>query len=189
LKPRAASWVWPISQNDYLAKIDWQLSEKHRLSALWDIQRFAGGGALNVDPQNAFEHTTSNPLTADTGTISLTTALLHQTVNVLRFGYLHEGGGFGPVGLNPEANIYETGQRVLTIGRDSGSPEESPGDQFQWSDTLHQDHGSDALKLGVDVLVARIRFFFAPNFSGSYDESAFFGEFPGIGFVHAVKSD
>jgi len=168
LQRRADSWVWPLEQNNYLGKIDWQLSEKHRLSALWDMQRFAGGAGL--DSQTAFENTISYPSTADTGTISLISALSHQTVNVLRFGYLHEGGGFKPVGINPEATIYESGQRVLTIGRATGSsPQESPVNQFQWSDTLHHDHGSHALKLGADVLVARIRFFFAPNFSGSYN--------------------
>jgi hypothetical protein len=169
LKPRAASWVWPVAQNDYLGKLDWRLSQRHRLTALWDMQRFSGGGALDVDPQNAFEHTVSNPSTADTGTISLTSELSHNTVNVLRFGYLREGGGFGPVGINPEANIYENGQRVLTVGRRAGSPQESPVHQFQWSDTLHHDHGLHALKMGADILVARIRFFFAQSFSGSYD--------------------
>jgi len=169
LQARSGSWVWPVGQNNYLGKIDWQISERHRLSALWDAQRFTGGGALDVDPQNAFEHTTSNPSTADTGTISLTSALSHRSVNVLRFGYLREGGGFGPVGINPEANIYENGQRVLTIGRATYSPQESPVRQFQWSDTLHHDHGAHALKLGADVLIARIRFFIAQNFSGSYN--------------------
>ncbi len=168
LKPRAASWVWPISQNDYLAKIDWQLSEKHRMTALWDIQRFAGGGAF-ADPQTAFENTTSSPTNVETGTVSLTSAISNRTVNVARFGYLHESFGFWPVGINPAANIYESGQRVLTIGRDTGSPQESPVRQFQWSDTLHHDHGSHALKVGADVLLARIRFFFAQNFSGSYN--------------------
>jgi hypothetical protein len=65
LTPRADSWVWPVSQNDYLAKLDWQLSEKHRMTALWDMERFAGGGALDVDSQNAFEHTMSNPVNVE----------------------------------------------------------------------------------------------------------------------------
>jgi outer membrane receptor protein involved in Fe transport len=165
--PRAVSWVWPVAQNDYLGKLDWRLSERHRLTALWDTQRFAGG-ALNIDPQNAFEHTMSNPTNANTGTISLTSAISSRTVNVVRFGYLHVTGGFDPVGFNAEANIFEQSQRVLTIGRNAASPQESPFRQFQWSDTLHHDHGPHALKLGADVLVARIRFFFAQNYSGSY---------------------
>jgi outer membrane receptor protein involved in Fe transport len=168
LKPRAASWVWPISQNDYLAKIDWQLSERHRLSALWDMQRAAGGGAF-ADPQTAFESTTSSPLNVETGTVSLTSAISKRTVNVVRFGYLHESFGFEPVGINPQANIYENGQRVLTIGRDPGSPQESPVRQFQWSDTVHHDQGSHALKLGADVFLDRVRFFTGQDFSGSYD--------------------
>jgi outer membrane receptor protein involved in Fe transport len=168
LTPRAASWVWPVAQNNYLGKIDWQLSEKHRLTALWDTQRFAGGGALDVDPQNAFEHTMSNPTNADTGAVSLTSAISSGTVNVVRFGYLLSTGGFGPVGFNAEANIFEQSQRVLTIGRNAASPQESPFRQFQWSDAIHHDRGGHALKFGADVLVDRIRFFFAQNYSGSY---------------------
>ena len=167
LEPRAASWVLPITQNDYLSKIDWQLSEKHRLTALWDVQRFTGGGDL--DPQEAFEHTTSDTANVETGTVSLTSAISNRTVDVLRFGYVHEATGFAPTGINPEANIFESGERVLTIGRNRSSPQESPSRQYQWSDTLHHDHRSHALKIGADVLVDRIRFFFAQNFLGSYD--------------------
>src|SRR5436190_534693 len=100
---------------------------------------------------------------------SLTSTLTNHTINIVRLGYLHQSGGFGPVGTNPEANIYENGQRVLTVGRDRSSPQDSPIRQFQWSDTLHHDHGLHALKFGADLLDDRIRFFFAQNFSGSYD--------------------
>jgi outer membrane receptor protein involved in Fe transport len=167
LKPRASSWVLPITQNNYLSKIDWQLSEKHRLTALWDVQRFTGGGEL--DPQEAFEHTTSDTARVETGTVSVTSTLSEETVNVLRFSYLHQSTGFRPIAYNPEANIFESGERVLTIGRNRSSPQESPSRQFQWSDTLHHGYRSHALKFGADVLVARIQFFFAQNFSGSYN--------------------
>jgi hypothetical protein len=160
-----------------LGKIDWQVSDKHRLTVLWDIQRFAGGGALDVDPQNAFEHTRCNPSNVETGTASLTSAISNRTVNVMRYGYLHESSGFCPVGINPEANIFENGQRVLTIGRNRGAPQDGPTRQLQWSDVLHHDYGSHALKLGGDILVDRIRFFIGQNFSGSYD----FGSLEGFG--------
>lgn len=167
LKPRAASWVWPISQNDYLAKIDWQLSEKHRIAALLDVQRFAGGGVF-ANSQTTFEHTTSSPADVETGTVSLTSTISNRTVNVARFGYLREWFGFSPVGINPEANIFENNQLVLTVGRNSGSPQENPLRQFQWLDTLHHDRGSHALKLGADILLDRVRFFTGENFSGNY---------------------
>ena len=176
LRPRASSWVWPISQNDYLGKIDWQISEKHRLTALSGIQRFAGGGAF-ADSHTTFEHTTSSPTNVETGTVSLTSAISNRSVNVARFGYLHEWFGFSPVGINPEANIFENGQLVLTIGRDRGSPQQDPVRQFQLSDTVHHDHGSHALKLGADVLVDRVQFFTGQDFSGSYD----FGSLESLG--------
>jgi outer membrane receptor protein involved in Fe transport len=168
LKPRAASWVWPVSQNVYLGKIDWQASEKHRLTALLDVKRFAGGGAIDVGSQNAFEHSMSTPGKVETGTVSFTSAISNRTVNIARFGYLHQAGGFGPVGINPEANIYESGQKVLTIGRNSSSPQNSPVRQLQWADTLHHEYGAHALKLGSDIMVDRIQFSFAQYFSGSY---------------------
>jgi len=167
LKARAGSWVFPIYQEDYLGKLDWQVSAKHRLSVLFDTQRFRGGGEL--DPQEAFEHTTSAVSNVEIGTGSLTSAISNSTVNVLRFGYLKQSGGFGPIGSNPEANIFEMGERVLTIGRNRASPQESRNRQFQFSETLHHEHRSHALKIGADVLVDRIRFFFAQNFSGTFD--------------------
>jgi hypothetical protein len=172
LKPLSASWVWPVSQGDYLGKIDWQSSDKHRVTALWDSQRFEGGGALDTDPQEAFEHTESNPSAVDIGTLSLTSAISGRTVNVARFAYLHATGGFDPVGINPEANIFEGGETVLTIGRNKSAPQDSPIRQLQLSDTLHQDIASHALKFGSDVVLERIRFFIAQNFSGSYDFSS-----------------
>ena len=168
LQADAAPWVWPISQNDYLGKLDWQLARKHRMSVLWSVQRFAGGG-FYFDPQNAFEHTISTPFGTDTGMVSLASTISNQTVNVARFGYLNEWGGFYAVGFNPEATIFEQGQRVLTIGRDPAAPQESPVRQFQLVDVLHHERGDHALKLGADVLFARIRFFFAQNYSGSYN--------------------
>ena len=124
---------------------------------------------MNSIPQEAFEHTTSDTARVETGTVSVTSTRSEETVNVLRFGYLHQSVGFRPIAYNPEANIFESGERVLTIGRNRSSPQESPSRQFQWSDTLHHDHHSHAVKLGADVLVDRIQFLFAQNFSGSYN--------------------
>jgi|SRR5581483_1019005 hypothetical protein len=80
---------------------------------------------------------------------SLTSATSHRTVNTAQFGYLHQWFGFNPIGINPEANIFESGQLVLTIGRDRGSPQQDPVRQFQWSDTVYHNQGSHALKLGA----------------------------------------
>jgi hypothetical protein len=167
LNPRAASWAWPIFQNDYLVEIDWQLSQKHRLTRLWDTQRFAG--ANNGNPQTAFENAFSNPTNTDTGSVSLTSTISDHAVNIARFGYLHETDPWDPVSVNPQANIFENGQRVLTIGRNPTAPQNNPFRQLQWSDTLHHDQGSHAVKLGLDLMFDRIRSYFAQNFSGGYD--------------------
>jgi hypothetical protein len=59
------------------------------MTALWDMQRFAGGGAF-AGPQTSFENTTSSPVNVETGVISLTSAISNRTVNTARFGYLHD---------------------------------------------------------------------------------------------------
>ena len=169
LTARADPWVWPISQNDYLGKIDWQISQRHRLTSLFDLQRFLGINTLSGGSQDTVEHTASNPTNVEIAAISLTSSISNASANVVRFGYLQETLGFVPVGINPEANIYEKGQRVLTIGRNTVAPQESQVHQFQLSDTVHSYYGAHALKFGSDILVDHIEFFFAQNFSGSFD--------------------
>jgi hypothetical protein len=69
---------------------------------------------------------------------------------------------------NPSASIFQAGQLVLTIGRNTISPRESAIDRLGWSDTLSHIHGKHLVKAGVDLLRDQITFFTAVNFSGSH---------------------
>lgn len=172
LRPRAFSWVWPVEQNDYLAKVDLQISHANRLAAVWARQRYSGGGALDSGAQNSFEHTDSNPLATDMGTVSLTSVISNNAINVARFSYIGTSLEFGSVGINPEANVFQDGQLALTIGRDSTSEEAYSIHQTQWSDTLSYIHGRHAFKFGADLLYAPITYSYALGFSGSYTFSS-----------------
>jgi outer membrane receptor protein involved in Fe transport len=167
LRPRAKSWVWPVSQNDYLGKLDCQFSPRNRISGTAVFQRFVGGGALDSGPQDSFEHTNSNPVSVSTGSVSLTSIWSNRTVNVARLGFLRSYIAFGAMSARPEANIFEDDQLVLTVGRESSQRQTIH--QTQWSDVLNHQIGRHSLKFGADVLTARINFFIEPNFfAGGY---------------------
>ncbi len=57
---------------------------------------------------------------------------------------------------------------MLTIGRAFLSPRENAIRRGEWSDALSFCRGGHAFKVGANVLVDRIMFFSAVNFSGSY---------------------
>jgi hypothetical protein len=166
LTPRAFPWVQPLSQNDYLAKLDWTASPKHLLTLRWNLQRFVGPG--DGTPQTSFENTAPGILRTETLAASLTSKLSSTLVNTFRFSYYEDNNGFLANSNNPEADIFEGGQEVLIIGRFSGGPQVSQIRRGQWSETVSYLHGRHNLKFGADVLMDRTTFFIAKNFSGSY---------------------
>lgn len=168
LTPRASSWVRGFDQDVYLAKMDWHITPTHRLSWRWNRQRFAGPNLEQSGVQHSLEHTGDSEINSDVLAVSLTSAFSNRTVNVARFSHLRSNEPGRSNSPNPEANIFEGGQLVLTIGRATLSPRENAIRRGEWSDTLSLSSGSHAFKVGANVLVDRIMFFTAVNFSGSY---------------------
>ncbi len=168
LTPRAASWVRGFDQDNYLAKIDWHITSTHRLSGRWNRQRFGGANLEQSGVQHSFEHTGNSETSSDTFAVSFTSMLSNGMVNVARFSHVRSNEPGRSNSPNPEANIFEGGQSVLTIGRASLSPRENAIRRGEWSETLSLSHGRHAFKVGANVLVDRIMFFTAVNFSGSY---------------------
>ncbi len=168
LTPRAASWIRGFNQDIYMAKMDWQITSAHRLSWRWNRQRFDGVNLEQTGVPNSLEHTGDSEINSDTLAVSLTSTLSNGMVNVARFSHLHNNEPGRSNSPNPEANISEGGQLVLTIGRAALSPRENTSRRSEWSDTLSFSRGRHALKVGTNVLLDRIMFFTAINFSGSY---------------------
>ncbi len=168
LTPRAASWVRGFDQDVYLTKIDWYITPTHRFSGRWNRQRFTGPNLEQSGVQQSLEHTGGSEINSDVFAVSLTSNLSNRMVNVGRFSYLRSNEPGQSNSPNPEANIFEGGQLALTIGRATLSPRENAIHRGEWSDTLSLSHGSHALKVGANLLVDRIMFFTAVNFSGSY---------------------
>jgi carboxypeptidase family protein/TonB-dependent receptor-like protein len=168
LVARSASWNRTFDQNVSFARLDWQMRPSHLLTGRWNRQRFTGRGQENNGPQNSFEHTGSSLVNRDTLSVSLTSAFSSSRINVARFGYVSSdqpGSAYSP---NPEANVFQGGQLVLTVGRNPISPRENKIRGLEWADTLSFLHGRHSLKIGANALWDGIEFFTAANFSGSY---------------------
>ncbi len=168
LAARGAPWLRTFDENVYFAKLDWHINPAHVLTARWNRQRFTGGGNEGFGPQVSVEHTGMALSKTDTLALSLTSVLSGSMVNVARFSYVRSREPSFPNSADPEANVLEGGQVVLTIGRNPMDPRENLIRRFQWSDTLSYVRGRHALKFGVDIPWNLITFFTSANFSGSF---------------------
>jgi outer membrane receptor protein involved in Fe transport len=179
LNPRATSWLRTFDQNIGFVKLDWRINPQHLLNGRWNGQRFTGGNLGDIGPQSpgqqgSLEHTGNSLSATDTLSISLTSSVSRSIVNSLLFAYVRsQEPGFAN-SPNPEANIFEGGQLVLTVGRRSVSPLEQDIDRLQTSDTVSIQHGRHLIQFGGEVLPNWITFFQTANFSGSF-------RFPSLG--------
>lgn len=167
LTPRAAPYFRTYNQNVYFAKADWRITSAESLSARWNTQLFTGENTFIEGPLASLENNTDSLTANHSLVLSLTSTTSSAMVNVARFGSLLINNQGQPNSVNPQANIFETGQQVLTIGRGGGA-QSTLVRQFDWSDTLSMSRGRHALKFGFDVLLARNRGENAPGFFGNY---------------------
>ena len=166
LGPRASSWLRTFDQNVFFAKLDWRINSAHLLTGRWNRHRFIGGNLLSAGPQNSLEHTGNTNSFTDTLAISLSSSVSPSVANFFLFAYVRSRDPVFSNSPNPEANVFEGGHLVLSVGRNS--PSERDIDRLQWSDTISWLHGRHAFKFGTDVLPNRITFLNTVNFSGSF---------------------
>jgi hypothetical protein len=168
LTPRSIPWLRTFNQDIFFTKVDWQISSAEHLSGRWNRHRFDGSNLESGGDQNSLEHTGVSAMHDDTVAVSLTSTLSHSIVNVIRFGHV-QSDQFGQSNSgNPEAQVFQSGQLVLTIGRLPVSPRDASSHRNEFSDTLSISRGRHAFEISANVLVDKISFFTAVNFSGSY---------------------
>jgi len=166
LGARALPWIEPFTLNDNLAKLDWQISHSHHLDLRWNRERvfedFATGGQVSL------EHTMPDFTHTDVVGVSLTSIISGSLVNVARFSFVREDVGFLANSNLPEANVFEAGQLVLSVGRGPNEPQGPSTRRGQWLDTLSYLHGRHGLKFGADVLLDKITYRNAEGFAGTF---------------------
>jgi outer membrane receptor protein involved in Fe transport len=168
LRPRAAPYNRYFDQNVALAKLDWHASSRHLASARWNRHRLSAPNLARVGPVESLEHTGTIGQVVDSSSISLTSQLKRQTVNVARFSFVRSGSPMLANSNLPEADIFENGQRVIFVGRAPNLPVDNSVRRGEWSDTVAITRGRHELRTGVNALLELGRFFSTINFAGTY---------------------
>ena len=199
LTARSSSWLETFDQDLFFLRSDWVLSPRHSFTGRWNRQRFDGEGTGKVGPQISSEHTGATLVSTDTLVAELTSELSPTWVNVARWGYAQYENLGRANSANPEANVFEGGQLLLSIGRNPPGPGKIALCRLEWSDTIAHSTTRHLLKAGVNLLQDRITLFTPANFSGSYrfNSLASFGRslagvpapLPGERFVEAFSGE
>jgi len=168
LTPRAASWLRGFDQNVYLAKLDWHITSSQLLSGRWNRQRYSGSGQLGGGNQTSYETTGALGQNGDILAFSLTSTLSASMVNAVRFSYVRHNQPGTSNSVNPAANVFEGGQQVLNIGRNSTAPREIAIRRSEYADTLSFSRGRHNVKTGVNLVRDGVTFTTAISFSGVY---------------------
>jgi hypothetical protein len=166
LAERAVPWRGPFTMDDYLAKLDSQIGRSHHLDARWYHQRLFED--LVSGAQNSFEHTNPPLAHTDVAGVSITSTLSGSLVNVAGFSFVREDVDSEARSNLPEANVFEAGQLVLSVGSAPNVPQDPILRRGQWLDTLTSLHGRHSLKVGTDVLLDKISYRDAEGFAGTY---------------------
>lgn len=168
LESKAQDWERTQDQDVFLAKLDWQLDNKHRLSVRYNHQNFTGANFENGGPTNSEEHTGASIVRTRTLNASLSSVFQSNLFNELRVQYARDQEPGEANSADPEAQVRQGGRTILTIGRNFFSPRETTIKRFQVSDSVTWIRGRHAWKAGADYLHDSILNFFPGNFSGVY---------------------
>lgn len=168
LRAQANSWERGQDQDVYLAKIDWQLSDAHRLSTRFNRQEFTGVNFENGGATNSEEHTGNSLVETDTLNLSLGSVFSASLFNEVRGQYAKDKEPGQANSALPEGSVRQGGRTILTVGRNFFSPRETTIDRWQIADNLTWASGLHTFKTGFDVVNDDILNFFPGNFSGSY---------------------
>ena len=168
LQSKDDSYNLTRDQDVFLAKVDWQLDVKHRLTVRYNHQNFTGANNENSGATNALEHTGSALVRTRTVNASLASVFSSTLFNELRVQYARDQEPGEANSDIPEVNARQGGQTVLVFGRNFFSPRETTIKRFQIADTLTLVRGAHTFKVGGDLNRDDIFNFFPGNFGGRY---------------------
>lgn len=169
-KLRAAAKTYQRGQDQdvFLAKVDYQLSQAHRLSVRYNKQDFTGKNFENGGATNAEEHSGDSLVQTDTFSLSLASVFSDSLFNEVRGQYAKDKEPGKANSALPEATVRQGGRTILTVGRNFFSPRETTIKRYQIADIASLASGDHLFKAGIDYLHDDILNFFPGNFSGSY---------------------
>lgn len=154
-----------FDQNVSLGKLDWQVSNNHRLSGRFNHQKFTGTNLENSGPTSVQQHSGNSIVLSDTATISLLSILSPKLVNDFRFQFARDKEPGAANANTPEIIIRQGGQTALQLGQNNFSPRVTDAKRYQIVDVMSLQLGSHLTRFGADFNIDRITNFF-PGLSG-----------------------
>jgi outer membrane receptor protein involved in Fe transport len=168
VRARATDYSQTRNQDVFLAKVDYQIDTKHRLSVRYNHQNFTGQNNENSGAQNAVDHSGDSLVRTRTANATLASVFSPTLFNEFRAQYARDNEPGLANTNDPEVNVFQSGQRVLTFGRNNFSPRETTIKRWQFADTVTKLRGAHQWKAGVDFQKDQIFNFFPGFFGGSY---------------------
>jgi hypothetical protein len=156
------------NQDVFLLKTDHELLTNNHLSLRYNRQTFHGINFENGGITNAAQHTGNSNVFTDTFSGVLDTTASGRFFNEVRGQYAKDKEPGTANSSDPEAQIFQGGILLLTIGRNSFSPRETTIKRNQIADTMTFLYGNHTFKGGFDVSRDRILNYFPGNFFGLY---------------------
>ncbi len=168
LTPLAQSYSQEQNQDVYLLKTDHEIAANNHLSLRYNKQIFHGVNYENSGITNSSQHTGNSNVFTDTLAGVLDTAPTGSFFNEVRVQHLKDSEPGKANSDAPEAQIFQGGLAVLTIGRNSFSPRETTIKRNQLADTATFLVEKHTLKGGFDYSKDNILNYFPGNFFGVY---------------------
>jgi outer membrane receptor protein involved in Fe transport len=161
---------YPRSLNNdvYLGKVDFNLTDRQRLTVRYNANRFTGVNYENSGATSAANHTGNSSVTTDNISGTHTAVFNSATLLDSRFTFVRDNEPGAANSSDPEVVVKQNGTTALNIGRNNFSPRYTNGKTTQWAESLSYVHAKHSLKFGLDMNWQRIDNFFPGNFSGSY---------------------
>jgi outer membrane receptor protein involved in Fe transport len=168
VQSKAGSYEQARDQDVLLAKLDYQLDPRHRLTIRYNHQNFTGQNFENSGTTNAEEHSGNSLVRTRSVNGSLSSVFSSTFFNELRGQYARDMEPGLANTNDPEVILNQGAQRILTFGRNNFSPRETTIKRFQVADTVTWIRGAHSWKIGADVNHDDIFNFFPGFFGGGY---------------------
>ncbi len=168
LQPLGVSYSRQQNQDVYLLKTDSELPANTHLSLRYNKQTFHGINFENGGIDNSVEHTGNSNVFTDSLSAVIDSTTGASFFNEVRAQYLKDREPGEANSDRPEAQIFQGGNRVLLIGRNSFSPRETTIKRSQIADTATYIFTNHSLKGGFDYSHDNIFNYFPGNFFGVY---------------------
>jgi hypothetical protein len=168
LQPYLASYSQGLNNDVYLGKVDFNISDRQRLSVRYNANRFTGVNFENGGQTSSQDHTGNSLVKTDNVSGTHTFVLNPTTVLESRFTFTRDDEPGQANSTAPEAVIRQNGTTAITIGRNNFSPRYTNLKTYQWAESLSHVRGTHTYKFGSDMIWQQIGNYFPGNFSGSY---------------------